>query len=75
MKAYCFFCGDPLDPDGRSTYRSIKGWEGKRSKGGQNYVPLKEQTGDFAHKACVEREIRKRKDHVSQGQTAFEGLL
>jgi len=64
----CFFCDGPVDPDHRSTFRSIKGWEGKRSKGGANRIALREETGYYAHRNCVDRESSKRKLNILPGQ-------
>jgi hypothetical protein len=68
----CFFCKGLVDPDARSTYRSIKGWEGKRSKGGANTIALREETGEYAHSACVSLERSDRRQHVIPGQMRFE---
>jgi hypothetical protein len=64
----CFFCKEPVDPDGRSTYRSIKGWEGKRAKGGANTIALREETGHYAHTSCVQLQRSERRRHVIPGQ-------
>lgn len=71
-KAKCFFCDCPVDPDGRSTYRSIEGWEGKRQKGGANTIALREETGKYAHAACIALERSNRRQHVVPGQMGFE---
>jgi hypothetical protein len=64
-------CGRPVDPDARSTYRSISGWEGKRLKGGANAIALREETGRFAHLHCVQRETSNRKRNIPPGQLGF----
>ena len=71
MKDACHFCGKPVDPDGRSTYRSIEGWEGRRSKGGANTITLRQETGRYAHSSCVQLAVSDRKRHILPGQQAL----
>jgi len=68
----CFFCKGIVDPDERSTYRSVKGWEGKRKRGGANAITLREETGEYAHAACISLQRSDRRQHVIPGQMRFE---
>lgn len=54
----CWFCGDPVDPAGRSTWWRIVGWEhkaaGPKRKSGSD-IALREPRDEFAHDRCVRR--------------------
>ena len=56
MTTACHFCGDPVDPLARDTYRRIAGWERKAlaetRKGGSDIV-LRTPVDEYAHSGCV----------------------
>ena len=54
MTVYCYFCGEPVDPNLRSSWRSITGWERPGKQGGSDIV-LREPTGAYAHPYCIDR--------------------
>lgn len=55
----CSLCTRELDPNDRSTYRRVQGWERKAlsssSRRGGSDLYLREPTGEFACSPCVER--------------------
>ncbi len=60
MTVYCYFCGEPVDPNDRATWRSISGWErsaGVRASGkhGGSDIVLRAPTGGYAHPFCIDR--------------------
>jgi len=52
MTMTCWFCGKPVNPALRETYRSISGWERPGKAGGSDIV-LREPTGSYAHPTCI----------------------
>jgi hypothetical protein len=51
----CVFCDEPVNPNSRFTYRSMKGFHRPGKAGGSDVV-LREDTGQYAHPQCVDRE-------------------
>jgi hypothetical protein len=66
----CSFCGEPVDPLDRATYRRIVGWERKAfaasRKSGSDIV-LREPRDEFAHPGCILRV----QDGIDIGQVSF----
>jgi hypothetical protein len=62
----CHFCDGELDPD--EGYRQIEGWERRRGRGGANQITLRSETGDYAHVACIQLELSRRRAGVTTGQ-------
>ena len=56
MNVSCYFCGEPVDPLARDTYRRVVGWERKAlaetRKGGSDIV-LRTPVDEYAHSGCV----------------------
>ena len=53
--APCAFCHEPVDTrPGRGSYREERGWAPIRTAGGTSSLALREASGRFACKACVE---------------------
>lgn len=50
----CALCGHYVDPNSRSTYRRIEGWDRKGKAGGSD-ITLRRPTGELAHAYCVDR--------------------
>lgn len=54
----CHFCGDPVDPISRLTWRRIDGWERKAAglsrKSGSD-IALRKPLDEYAHDHCVRR--------------------
>lgn len=61
----CVFCGDKIDPQNRSVYRLVSGWERNRDGGGLNALALREPQDHWACHVCIDR--KKRGVHVAQG--------
>jgi hypothetical protein len=56
MTSACHFCGEPVDPLARDTYRRVVGWERKalaESRKGGSDIVLRESVADFAHSGCI----------------------
>jgi hypothetical protein len=54
----CFYCGQPVDLQARSTLRRVVGWErvaGVRASGkhGGSDIRLRERLDEYAHEGCV----------------------
>lgn len=66
-RANCAYCGHAVDPDARSTWRRVQGWErkaqGETRRGGSDIV-LRELVGGLACESC----IAKRQAGVSEFQ-------
>jgi hypothetical protein len=66
----CHFCGGPVDPTARETWRRIAGWErkgfGETRRGGSDIV-LRAPVDEFAHAACVAAVL----NGVAIGQTSL----
>ena len=56
MTTSCYFCGEPVDPTARDTYRRTVGWErkalGETRKGGSDIV-LRAAGDELAHGRCI----------------------
>lgn len=56
MNVVCYFCGEPVDPLARDTYRRTVGWErkaaGESRKGGSDIV-LRTAGEELAHGGCI----------------------
>jgi len=54
----CPFCGEPVDPLSRQTWRRVVGWERKAQamtrKSGSD-IALREARDEFAHDLCIRR--------------------
>lgn len=50
MSVNCFFCKGPVNPHDLGTWKRVSGWVGGPRK---DAMTLREDTGDFAHEACV----------------------
>ena len=50
----CAFCGEPCSTTGQGAMRQIRGWEELRKRGGANKITLRQETGLWAHRACVQ---------------------
>ena len=60
MDIRCHYCGDPIDPFDRFTWRRVVGWEriaGVRASGkhGGSDITLRQPRDEYAHPHCVER--------------------
>jgi len=56
--AVCAYCKHPLDPQARTTYRRIVGWERKAfagSRRGGSDIALRERRDVFACPSCIDR--------------------
>jgi hypothetical protein len=70
MTTACHFCGDPVDPLARDTYRRVTGWERKalaESRKGGSDILLREAVDEFAHGLCILRA----KQGVAVGQATL----
>jgi len=55
LRVECRYCGKEVDPSHRAgNYRRVTGWEQTRMQGGANKITLREDTGEWAHRNCVE---------------------
>jgi hypothetical protein len=50
----CAACGQPCDPDNPETYHEVRSWVNGPKLDGPK---LREQTGDIAHKDCIDRMV------------------
>jgi hypothetical protein len=65
--ATCHFCGEPLNPDSKYTWKRTIGWARPGKAGGSDIV-LRQQCGEeFAHNHCIEKE----KSGLAVGQVSF----
>ena len=58
MNTVCHFCGEPIDPTNRYTWRAVTGWERKaldRSRRSGSDIALREPRDEWAHDMCVSR--------------------
>ena len=66
----CQFCGEPVDPLDKSTWRRIQGWErkaqGPTRRSGSD-IALREPLEEYAHSSCIVLE----KVGVGARQTGF----
>jgi hypothetical protein len=56
MTFACHFCGEPVDPLARDTFRRVVGWEKKalaESRKGGSDIVLREPGAGFAHSRCI----------------------
>ena len=56
MNVSCYFCGEPVDPTARDTYRRVVGWERKavsESRKGGSDIVLRTAGDELAHGRCV----------------------
>lgn len=54
----CHFCGDPIDPTGRQTWRRVEGWERKATAAARRSgsdIALRQPRDEYAHDLCVSR--------------------
>ena len=51
----CIFCGRPVNPNRRDTYRTIEALDRPGKQGGSDVV-LRKPTGRYAHPHCVDLE-------------------
>lgn len=60
-KRKCFYCGEPVDPTLRSTWRRVAGWERKAQsdtrRSGSDIV-LREPRDEYACDDCIRRQKR-----------------
>lgn len=67
----CFFCGEPVDPTARTTWRRVRGWERKApsssTRAGGSDISMRESTGEVACDVCIVRV----KTGVSPGQVSL----
>jgi hypothetical protein len=56
MERNCVYCGDPVDPTSRFTWRRVVGWErkaqGASRKSGSD-IALREPRDEYACNACI----------------------
>jgi hypothetical protein len=52
METLCNICFQEVDPHAESTWKQVKGWVGGPRK---DSMRLREDTGEFAHDACIEK--------------------
>jgi len=50
----CPWCGDEVNTKKNGVMRFVTGWEETRSQGGANKIAFRTETGQWAHKGCVE---------------------
>jgi hypothetical protein len=66
----CAFCGDPVDPLSRFTWRRVIGWERKAAatsrKGGSD-IALRESRDEYACDVCISRQ----KNGLAPSQESF----
>jgi hypothetical protein len=70
MTTSCHFCGEPVDPLARDTFRRVVGWEKKalaESRKGGSDIVLRETVDEFAHGLCILRA----KQGVAVGQASL----
>jgi len=67
MTITCWFCKATVNPAQSGVYRRVVGWEQTRRGGGANKIALRDETGDWAHRDCVDRER-----HTFQGVGLFD---
>lgn len=71
MKTTCTYCHEPVNPDDRTVWRRIQGWERKASsassRAGGSDISMREPTGEFACALCITR----LKTGVTPGQTSL----
>jgi hypothetical protein len=54
----CFYCGEPVDPQARTTWRRVTGWERKAaasSRRGGSDIALRQPLQEWACMHCVDR--------------------
>lgn len=69
LETPCYFCGDPVNMLGRSTWQAIVGWERKAGirasgKHGGSDIRLRQTRNHFAHEHCVD--LQKRTGNATQ---------
>jgi hypothetical protein len=66
----CFYCGDPVDVQARTTYRRVTGWERKAlaatRKSGSD-ITLRETLDEYACPVCISL----RRDGIQPGQESL----
>lgn len=72
MKILCFYgCGTEVDPESRTAWRRVTGWERKSfntgARRGGSDISMREPTGELACDACMMR--------VKQGLNPQQGSL
>jgi hypothetical protein len=71
MTAPCTYCGTPVDPTSRYTWRRVQGWERKAhmssTRRGGSDISLRETIEVYACDNC----IRKLKSGISPGQDSL----
>lgn len=50
----CALCDQPIHGGALGHYRMVVGWEQIRRGGGANKIARREETGDWAHRGCVD---------------------
>lgn len=52
---YCSLCHRDIDPNGKTTYRKVTGWEKNRGDGeGTQATRERRFAGEFAHALCLD---------------------
>lgn len=58
MDVPCKFCGKDVDTSQLGVYRHVQGWEKARKGGGTNSLRLRVNNGEYAHRTCIEEQVR-----------------
>ena len=68
MTVYCYFCGEPLNPQSPTIWHRVQGWDRKGAAGGSD-IALRERIpgGPFACNVCIGRQ----KAGINPGQTSL----
>lgn len=70
MTRQCAYCGEPVDPSSRFTWRRVVGWERKAvamSRKSGSDIALREPRDEYAHDHCIGRA----KANLAPGQEAL----
>jgi hypothetical protein len=61
----CTFCNRLIDPEARSSFRRVSGWQAGRAHGGGVALALPERAQVWACLECIDR---RRRGHAEQGE-------